>query len=387
MKKYLIVIFLLILTIIYFNLNNYSLKKNEVLKEEEISTLKKAHLTIVGDLLFEQPFYDAISNGDDKEEYFSLVKDYFKNDDLSIGNMEVVIGNSELKTSGTGYNFCAPEYIGDLVSTLDFEVLGTANNHAFDRGVAGINSTILYFQNNTNIMTIGTYKTKERPLHIIEVNGIKIGLLAYTYGTNQKPSIEDSDLINYYKDSSTKEIKKDLLKKDIEELKSKSDVVIVLIHWGKEFTYKPNDEQIKLAKYLNEQKVDIIIGSHSHSIEPIEIIGDEYKTLVYYSLGNFTSADDDIARTPKGEEEFDNAYQFGLLSTLDVIIDNDILSIDNVKTEIIVNYFDQKMRNFKLIPLKDYTEDYEKNHYRYSYGLTKEFIVNTYNKVIQSDFR
>ena len=105
--------------------------------------------------------------------------------------------------------------------------------------------------------------------------------------------------------------------------------------------------------------------------------------MVYYSLGNFTSADDDIARTPKGEEEFDNAYQFGLLSTLDVIIDNDILSIDNVKTEIIVNYFIKFV--YKTEKSFDWSD--EKNHYRYSYGLTKEFIVNTYNKVIQSDFR
>ena len=393
MKKYLLLIIIIFIAIFYlkFSSNNYQNKKVDNLEiKENIKTKnnKNAKLTLVGDLLFEQPFYDAIANGDDKEEYFSLIKDYFQKDDLTIGNMEVVIGNSELKSSGVGYNFCAPEYIGNLVSSLDFEVLGTANNHAFDRGVKGINSTIDYFKNNSDFLTVGTYKSSERPLHILEINGIKFGFLAYTYGTNQKPNIEESLLINYYKDINNKEIKKELLKEDISKLKEQSDVVIVLMHWGNEFTYTPNNEQKELAKYLNELGVNIIVGSHSHSIQPIEIIDDKYKTLVYYSLGNFVSADDDIARTPKGVEEFDNAYQFGLLSTLDVILDeNNKVDLENIKTNIIVNYFDKNMRNFKLMPFNDYNDTYEKTHYRYSYGLTREFIKKTYEEVINSEFR
>ena len=86
--------------------DDYKTKKNVV------------NITLAGDLLFEEPFYTAVSKGYSKDKYFSLVKDYFKDDDLSIANMEVVIGNSNMKTSGTGYNFCAPEYVGDLVNTL-----------------------------------------------------------------------------------------------------------------------------------------------------------------------------------------------------------------------------------------------------------------------------
>ena len=74
-----------------------------------------------------------------------------------------------------------------------------------------------------------------------------------------------------------------------------------------------------MAIFLNELGVDIIVGSHSHNIEPIEIIGDEHKTLVYYSLGNFLSSDDDIARTKEGVDTFDNAYQFGLLSKIEML--------------------------------------------------------------------
>ena len=95
------------------------------------------------------------------------------------------------------------------------------------------------------------------------------------------------------------------------------------MHWGNEFTFTPNNEQKEMAKFLNELGVDIIVGSHSHNIQPIEVIGEDHKTLVYYSLGNFVSSDDDIARTKEGIETFDNAYQVGLLSTLNVIKEND----------------------------------------------------------------
>lgn len=362
-------------------------------KDNEIKNNKKtAKLTLVGDLLFEQPFYDAVNNGDDKNEYFSLVKNYFLNDDLSIGNMEVVIGNDTLKPNGTGYNFCAPEYIGHLVNTIDFEVLGTANNHSYDRGSAGIHSTLDFFKNNTDIMTVGTYKNDEERnnLKVLNINDIKFGFLAYTYGTNQKASSDDVNLIGYYKDPATKTLTseyKNKIKQEVEKLKKQSDVVIVLMHWGKEFTYEINKEQQELAYYLNSLGVDIIVGSHSHNIQPIDIIGENHQTLVYYSLGNFVSADDDVARTKKGYEEFDNAYQVGLLSTLEVVLENDEIKFENIDTDLVINYFDINMRNFKLIPFSLYNENYEKTHLRYSKGLTKEFINNTYINVIDDTYR
>lgn len=355
-----------------------------------VESKSTAKLTLVGDLLFEQPFYDAIDKkGYDESKYFGLIKHYFEEDDLSIGNMEVVIGNDDLKSSGTGYNFCAPESIGDLVSTLDFEVLSTANNHSYDRGIDGINSTIDYFKNKTDILTVGTYKSKEErnKNHILEINNIKFGFLSYTLGTNQKVPSEYRDLIGLYRDPDTKQITeeyKTLMKDEISNLKRDVDVVIVLIHWGKEFTNSANNEQKTMAKFLNEQGVDIVVGSHSHSIQPIEWVGDEHKTLVYYSLGNFVSADDDISRTG---EKFDNAYQFGLLSQLEVIKDNGKITISNVKSEAIINYFDTDMNNFKLIPLSKYTSTYENTHYRYQYNFNKQFVTDMFNNVIKEEFR
>ena len=402
--KILIILIIIVLLIILLNLVITRTKSTPlpiiddattsttVTTTKKIEKPKEVKITLVGDLLFEQPFYNAVDKGYDKNIYFNRVKSYFQNDDLSIGNMEVVIGNDKIKPSGTGFNFCAPEYIGDLVNTLDFQVLSTANNHAYDRNFDGIKSSIDYFKNKTNIKTVGTnYDGIDEDL-IIERNGIKFGIMAYTYGTNQKPSTEYRKYINYFRNIDTKTVTnedKEKLKNKINNLKEKADVLIAIMHWGIEFQYTTTKEQRDMAKFLNEEGIDIILGSHSHCIEPIEelVSSTNHKTLVYYSMGNFVSADDDISRTPKGQETFDNAYQVGLLSTLKVTKDKDSIEISDIKTTPIVNYFDKKMNNFELIPFSDYTEEYEKNHYRYSYGLTNKFITNMYESVIDKKYR
>lgn len=390
-KRFFYILAIIVMILASFKIfnNNAVFEENNNLVEEKTKSIEKnidkVKITLVGDLLFEQPFYNVVENGYDRNVYFSKVSNYFEEDDLTIGNMEVVIGNDSMKVSGEGYNFCAPKWVGDLVSSQSFEVLSTSNNHAFDRGVEGINSTIDYFK-NTNIKTVGTRKSEDDSfLLYLEKNNIKFGITSYTYGTNQKNS--NRYMVNYYKDESGN-INKEQIKNDIDELKKSSDVVIVLIHWGLEFRYNQSEEQKNLAKYLNELGVDIIVGSHSHNISPMEVIeSSNKKTLVYYSMGNFVSHDDDIARTPQGDEEFDNAYQVGLLSTLNITKENDIISIEDIKTEIIVNYFDSNMQNFMLIPFHEYSEEYEKSHLRYNKGLTKEFIKNMYNNVIDESFR
>lgn len=397
-----IVIFILIISIFGLFIYNILSKKENITNnknnnlninipnnvEKEENNIKTAKLTLVGDFLYEEPYYNAINSGEDINNYFSLVKDYFKNDDLSIGNMEVVITDGTLEVSGEGFSFCAPEYIGKQVVDLGMDVLSTANNHSNDRGLEGRIATKKYFEDNSNILTVGTYDEKrDITKNIKEINGIKFGFLSYTYGTNVKVSENLRYSLGLFKDPDTKEFNdeyKELIKKEVNTLKDKVDCLIVLVHWGNEFTYQKHEEQTSLATYLNSLGVDIIVGGHSHSIQPIEWIkGDKYDTLVYYSLGNFVSADDDISRAG---ETFDNAYQFGILSQLEIKKENNNIEINNITTEPIINYYDNGLKNFLLIPYSKYTTDYEITHYRYQHNFTKEFVKTTYENVIDKEF-
>ena len=129
------------------------------------------------------------------------------------------------------------------------------------------------------------------------------------------------------------------------------------------------------------------MGSHSHSMQPIDIIEGDNKTLVFYSMGNFVSHDDDIARTEKGNETFDNAYQIGLLSKVKIEYDNSEVNFKEIKTIPIINYFDKNKTNFELIPYSDYNNNYETNHYRYNLGFNKTFIEKTFNSVVEKKYQ
>ena len=367
-----------------FNNHSYNFIPDVIYVPEKHSV----ELTIVGDFLYEEPYYDALRNGEDNNLYFSRVKKFFSDDDLSIGNMEVVITDGTMELSGVGYSFCAPEFVGNQVIDLDMEVMSVSNNHSNDRGLAGRVSTYNFFKNNSDILPVGTYdSSRDVTQNIVEKNGIKFGFLSYTYGTNVAVPSDLRYSLGLYKDPDSGVITQeylDLIKNEVNILRDKVDCLIVMVHWGNEFTFTPNDEQLYLANYFNELGVDIVIGNHSHSIQPINWIHGNHDTLVYYSLGNFVSADHIVDRTG---ETFTNAYQLGLLSKLSVSLTDGVFSIDTISTEPIVDYYDTNLRNFTLIPFSEYSSEFESSHYLYSNNFNRDFISNTYESVIDLEFR
>ena len=360
----------------------------EVVPQEIVPVKYSSELTIVGDFLYEEPYYESLRNGDSNDLYFSRVKKFFSDDDLSIGNMEVVITDGTMELSGVGYSFCAPTFVGDQVIGLGMDVMSTSNNHSNDRGLAGRVSTYNYFKDNSLILPVGTYdETRDVTKNIIEKNNIKFGFLSYTYGTNVAVPSDLRYSLGLYRDPDTGIISQeylDLIKNEVNILRDKVDLLIVMVHWGDEFTFTPNNEQEFLANYFNELGVDIVIGNHSHCIQPIKWIHGNHATLVYYSLGNFVSADHIVDRTG---ETFTNAYQFGLLSKLTVNKIDGVVSIDNIRTIPIVDYYDKNLRNFMLIPFDEYNSDYEVSHYLYDNNFNRNFINNTYENVIDLEFR
>jgi len=391
--KFLMVIFVIIIFSFIFLVFNYDLFNGnsiDVLFPSIIKFKEKnsAELTIVGDFLYEEPYYDALRHGEDNGLYFSRVKKFFSDDDLSIGNMEVVITDGNMELSGVGYSFCAPTFVGDQVIDLDMEVMSTANNHSNDRGLAGRISTYNYFKDNSDILPVGTYdENRDVTQNVILKNGIKFGFLSYTYGTNVAVSKDLRYSLGLYRDPDTGTITdeyKELIKNEVNALRDSVDVLIVMVHWGNEFTFTPNYEQESLANYFNELGVDIVIGNHSHCMQPIKWIHGEHDTLVYYSLGNFVSADHIVDRTG---ETFTNAYQLGLLSKLTVNKVDGVVSIDNIRSIPIVDYYDTNLRNFILIPFDEYSSDYEESHYLYKNNFNRNFISNTYESVIDAEFR
>jgi len=224
----------------------------------------------------------ALNTGNEGYDYnpcFDFVRSYFSSADMTIGNLEVTLAGPPYK----GYpQFSSPDELGVALLETGFDVLLTANNHALDRGRSGIERTINTLDSMGFIHT-GTFTDQdERDLRyplVIEKNGIRLGLLNYTYGTNGL-KVEEPNVINYI---DTARIQADLRKVSVAE----PDFVIVTVHWGNEYELTENEQQKELAQFMLEHGADAIIGSHPHVVQPIRF--GEQGQLIVYSMGNLLS--------------------------------------------------------------------------------------------------
>lgn len=283
MKKLFLILTVAALSFCFFS----QLPKKE---QKEIVKRKTISFSFVGDLMCHAPqFESARVNADsfDFRSVYSDVKEILSKSDFTIGNLETVIAGKESRY--TGYPmFNTPEDYLAALKDAGFDMLITANNHSMDRGITGINKTIDNLRKH-GLPNFGTYQSaKERDsVLIIEKEGIKIALFAYSYGLNGNSlSTQKSYAVNLI---DTLLIKKDIAKATAEKV----DAVIVCIHFGEEYERLANSYQQEIAKKTLSYGADLIIASHPHVIQPIEFIEFENGRLdrgfVAFSLGNYFS--------------------------------------------------------------------------------------------------
>ena len=251
-----------------------------------LTAQERVTLLFVGDLMQHDAQIKAARTPDgyDYSDCFKYVRQEISAADVAIANLEVTLGGKPYR----GYpSFSAPDEFLYAVKDAGFDVLLTANNHCLDRGKRGLERTAQMLD-SLQIPFLGTYRTSQEredryPL-LIQKNGFRIALLAYTYDTNGlRPS--EPNVVNY--------IDRDLIKSDIlRARRMRPDVIIACMHWGIEYRSLPEKAERQLADWLIGQGVDHVIGSHPHVLQPMEVKQDEHtpaKHLVVYSLGNFIS--------------------------------------------------------------------------------------------------
>ncbi|MEG1777243.1 MAG: CapA family protein [Clostridia bacterium] len=197
---------------------------------------------------------------------FRNVKAILETDDLTMVNFE-----STLTSSGKNrdklendYLFRAdPSYVKMLLDN-GIESVSLENNHVLDMGEEGLAET------KRTLSNAGVLYSCEAEPSITTVAGVKLGCLAYqTFGGRH------DELIGK-------------IPNDIQALRDQGcEIVIVSFHWGDETDYKPNDNQVRLGHATVDAGADLVIGHHSHRINPIELYNGKY---ICYSLGNFSFA-------------------------------------------------------------------------------------------------
>ena len=245
---------------------------------------------MVGDILLHDRVLENCLTDDGTYSFSSIfagTKSVVASADIALVNQEVIIGGAELGLSGYP-RFNAPYEIADALVDAGFNVICHATNHALDKGKDGILNCLTYWEtHHPDVSVIGLYKTKEQSekTYVYEQNGMKIAVLNYTLHTNWLPPPKDMKYAVNLLDE-------DKVRSDLEKAQTLADFIIVCPHWGVEYSHEVTAAQREWCKIFMEYGVGLVLGTHPHVIQPIEMITDEAtgkQMLVYFSLGNFVN--------------------------------------------------------------------------------------------------
>ena len=250
---------------------------------------KTVRIMANGDLLYHDGLYMSAKKSDgsyDFSENFTYVKDWLHQGDLVLGDFEGTI-RSDYPLAGYPL-FNAPEAVVPAIKDAGYQVVDLAHNHILDSGLEGVFTTAKAFEDH-GISPVGIYTHKNRdkaPILIKEVKGIKIAILAYSYGFNGLESNLSQKEIDHHLSTFDEE----KMKAEIEQAEKEADITVVMPQTGIEYQLEPNEEQVDLYHKMVDWGADIIFGGHPHVVQPSEILEkDGQKKLIIYSMGNFIS--------------------------------------------------------------------------------------------------
>lgn len=292
--------------------------------QQSVNT-KRATITAVGDIMMHQwqitRGYDSATDSFDYAESFTYVEPYLSKADFTIGNLETTFAgrnqgsNSDILGYACYPMFNAPEILGNNLKDVGVDLLTTANNHSLDSGLQGVYSTLDYLD-SIGMPHLGTARSEEEQeeLCIIEVNEITFGFCCYTYGTNGLTVPSSAPFCVNTLETYEKE-RLEAMCENVRALRAAGvDVVMPVIHFGTEYREMPDSWQELCVDMLFEAGADVIIGSHPHVVEPMEIReitnpdGTTRTGYVIYSMGNFISS---------------QRYEPGIMKDIGLIMDMD----------------------------------------------------------------
>ncbi len=282
----------------------------EVPTEEAPQLVSTATVLSTGDILMHGKVINSGKQDDGSYNFdsiFQYVRSYAQAADFSVANLETTLCGTDNGYAYAGNpKFNCPDAIVDSLKGAGFDMLLTANNHADDTSLVGYKRTLNVVREK-GLDTLGTYlSADEQKWTIEEVNGIKIGMVCYTYSDgfsqNGYPllnynEVGENGILNYFTYDKLPEFYTQL-QGYLDEMKAAgAEATVVYLHWGEEYKWKtgegPNANQTAMAQKLCDMGVDVIVGGHPHVVQPVDLLQSgtdaEHKTIVLYSMGNAVS--------------------------------------------------------------------------------------------------
>ena len=372
--------------------------------EHVVST---ASIGAMGDLLMHKPIFDdltkynaAVQQKDGSYDFstvFQYLSEYTSELDFAVANLETTLAAEDNGYAYSGYPlFNCPDEVVDGVKDAGFDMLLTANNHSYDTRLVGFKRTLEVIRGK-GIKTLGTYlSTDETKWTVEEINGIKIGMISYTYATgeaeagrpslNNNQAISEAGLCNYFNTNNLDSFYTEV-EGYLDEMKQVgAEATILFIHWGVEYILEENQTQNDMAQKLCDLGIDVIIGGHPHVVQPVELLTStedpEHKTVCLYSLGNAVSNQrlgfSDAIKTPHTEDGILFTVTFEKYSDGTVYL----AQVNGVPTWVNKHRNDNGKDEYNILPLDDASRD----TWREKYGLddkTTKSCTDSYDRTMK----
>lgn len=351
-------------------------------KPEPITKVSTATVAATGDLLMHEPIitHSKFDDGYNFDLIYTYLKDYASKVDYSVANLETTLRGIEDGYEYSGYpQFNCPDEIVDATKNAGFDMLLTANNHSYDTRYKGMIRTLEVIDEK-GLDRLGIIKEEtEKRYTVKEINGIKIGMICYTYETDTEPDEIALNGIALNEDAEKRvnafsygelDTFYETIEGQFKAMKEDgAEALVLFIHWGDEYQVKQNKKQSAIAQKLCDLGVDVIVGGHPHVVQPIDLLTSEsdpnHKTVCLYSMGNAVSNQRRERMNLKtGHTEDGVLFQFTFAKYSDgtVVLENaDILPTW-------VNMFTSKATGkkvYQIIPL-----DTEKTDWKEAFDLT-----------------
>ena len=254
-------------------------------------------LIAAGDNLIHDTVYEKFYEGDGEYDFHPLyenVKNTIQSYDLAVINQETIFVEDDSEISNYP-NFGTPHEMGEALVDTGFDIVLSATNHTMDKGADTIEFMYDYWKTKyPDITLLGIHGDEEdyNTIDIVEKNGIKLAMFNYTYGLN---GYELPDGRDYLVDILWN---KDKFLGDIEKAETQADMTVCFLHIGDEYVYEPTEYHKEYVESVIDAGADLVICAHPHVVEPYgEVTTANGNTgVVFYSCGNYVSAQDEIDR-------------------------------------------------------------------------------------------
>lgn len=285
------------------NVENQADQVSEVTSKSEPSIVSSATIGNMGDLLIHSPilnaYYSKESDSYNFDSIFTYIKPYVQKHDYAAVDLEGSLAGSNY----SGYPmFRCPDSLIDSAKNAGFDMFLIANNHSNDGLSQGFMRTMDVLSEK-GVDYIGSRQSDSYKNYIVkDINGIKIGMVNYTYGTISSDQVvavngilsteETSKLINVfdYNNLDSFYSKQEQVIKNMKD--DGAEAIVYYMHWGTEYLLDSSPQQKEIAQKLCDLGVDVIVGGHPHVVEPIEVLSSnalDKKMVCLYSMGNAIS--------------------------------------------------------------------------------------------------